>query len=109
LRREQAGAFAAGGAQVFEFAPGVKLFQDRDYTLAELVEQGFEKVALPEFTLFEAPSHPANLCTIYQKKCAAGEEIQFGMWAVPVFFGKEAVKKRGEIYHARPIHDENPD
>jgi hypothetical protein len=136
LRREQAGTFAPDDAQVLEFAPGVKLFQDRDYKLAEcpeplrdagflqvnmegrksltcaragviyvatplpdrnprgsrsaeLAEQGFEKVALPEFKLFEASSHPANLCTIYQKKCEAGEEIEFGKWAVPVAFSEE--------------------
>ena len=139
LLREPAGAFAADGAKMLEFALGVRLFQDRDYTLAEcpeplrgaqflpvkmegqktltcarkgvvylatplpdrnprgsqsaeFLEQGFEKAALPEFKLFEAPSHPANLCAVYQKKCAAGEQIEFGMWAVPVFFSGEAAE-----------------
>jgi hypothetical protein len=133
---EPAGAFAADDVQACEFAPGVKLFQDRAYTLAEcpeplrgahflpvkmegrktltcaregvvyvatplpdrnprgsrsaeLAEQGFEKVALPEFKLFEHPSHPANLCTLYQKNCESGEKIEFGMWAVPLFVSKE--------------------
>jgi hypothetical protein len=51
---------------------------------AKLAQQGFEKVALPEFILFEATSHPANLCTLYQKNCKAGERIEFGKWAAPL-------------------------
>ncbi|AKJ64919.1 sialidase family protein [Kiritimatiella glycovorans] len=52
---------------------------------AKLEAQGFEKVALSEFNLFEHTSYPANLCSLYQKTCAAGEVIEFGKWAVPLF------------------------
>ena len=51
-----------------------------------LTKQGFEKVSLPEFILFGHRSYPANLCTLYQKRCSAGEVVEFGKWAVPLFF-----------------------
>jgi hypothetical protein len=47
------------------------------------MDQGFEKVALPEVRLFG--SSPNNLCTLYQKDCAAGETILIGKWALPLF------------------------
>lgn len=53
---------------------------------ANLEAQGFEKVALSEFTLFEHTTYPANLVTLYQKECAAGETVEIGSWAVPIFF-----------------------
>jgi hypothetical protein len=49
------------------------------------MDQGFEKVALPEIPLFN-PASPANYCTLFQKDCAAGETIFIRKWAVPVFF-----------------------
>ena len=49
------------------------------------MDQGFEKVALPEVPLFN-PASAANFCTLFQKDCAAGETILIGKWAVPVFF-----------------------
>ena len=48
------------------------------------MNQGFEKVALPEVPLFN-PASTANFCTLYQKDCAAGEVINLGKWAVPLF------------------------
>lgn len=59
--------------------------RNSDSQTRQLEAQGFQKVALPEFNLFD-PSNPHNNCTLYQKHCAAGEPIQFGKWAVPLFF-----------------------
>lgn len=53
---------------------------------ATLEAQGFKKVALPEFNLFEYTSYPANLVTLYQKECVPGETVEFGKWAVPIYF-----------------------
>ncbi len=50
-----------------------------------LSEQGFEKTSIPEFPLW-TETRPGNRCSVYQKKCEAGEIISFGKWAVPVFF-----------------------
>jgi hypothetical protein len=49
------------------------------------MDQGFEKVALPEIPLFN-PTSPANYCTLFQKDCVVGEKILISKWAVPVFF-----------------------
>ncbi|MGZ0654389.1 sialidase family protein [Coraliomargarita sp. W4R72] len=52
---------------------------------AGLLEQGFEKVALPEVELFSsAAKRSAQACTLYQKYCEQGEEIHLRAWAVPV-------------------------
>lgn len=52
-----------------------------------LLDQGFEKVAVPEVPLFfHQPGTTRNYCTLYQKDVATGETITFGMWAVPVFW-----------------------
>lgn len=61
------------------------LDRNRDTTAQPLMDQGFEKVALPEVPLFN-PASTANFCTLFQKDCAAGETILIGKWAVPVFF-----------------------
>lgn len=58
---------------------------NRDTAAQPLMDQGFEKVALPEAPLFH-PDSPANFCTLFQKDCTVGETILFGKWAVPVFF-----------------------
>ena len=50
----------------------------------QLVDQGFEKVALPEFLLFGRREH--DHVSLYQKRCEAGETIEVGKWAVPIFF-----------------------
>lgn len=128
------GAFELSGYEVVPLSIGEKLFTDRGYTVAEVLEdgentyflrmplegekklvcakagllffltpqpdrnrgsqtkqleaQGFEKVALPEVRLFDA-RNPGNFCTLYQKTCVENEVIQFGQWAVPVFFSSE--------------------
>lgn len=57
-----------------------------DDSLSKQLEKlGFEKVALPEVPLFE-PAAESNYCTLYQKMCKVGEQIEFGKWAVPLFF-----------------------
>jgi hypothetical protein len=61
------------------------LERNRDTTAQSLMDQGFEKVALPEVPLFN-PASSANFCTLFQKDCTAGETILIGKWAVPVFF-----------------------
>lgn len=58
--------------------------RNHDSVTAALEAAGFKKVALPEVRLF-SPSNSGNYCTLYQKDCAAGEKIQIGKWAVPVF------------------------
>jgi hypothetical protein len=63
------------------------LERNRDTVAQALMDQGFEKVALPEVPLFN-PSSTGNFCTLFQKDCTAGETILIGKWAVPVFFGK---------------------
>jgi hypothetical protein len=59
--------------------------RNRDTVAQSLMDQGFEKVALPEVPLFN-PASTANFCTLFQKDCAAGETLLIGKWAVPVFF-----------------------
>jgi hypothetical protein len=61
------------------------LDRNRDTAAQPLMDQGFEKIALPEIPLFNPPS-PANYCTLFQKDCATGETILIGKWAVPLFF-----------------------
>ncbi len=66
---------------VFFLTPA--LDRSRDSTAQALIDQGFEKVALPEIPLF-IPEMAANYSTLFQKDCAAGETILIGKWAVPV-------------------------
>ncbi len=61
------------------------LERNRDTAAQGLMDQGFEKVALPEVPLFN-PGSAANYCTLFQKDCAADETILIGKWAVPIFF-----------------------
>lgn len=61
------------------------LERNRDTVAQALMDQGFEKVALPEVPLFN-PTSASNFCTLFQKDCAAGETILIGKWAVPIFF-----------------------
>jgi hypothetical protein len=60
------------------------LARNRDTAAQGLMDQGFEKVALPEVPLFN-PGSPANFCTLFQKDCTAGETILIGKWALPLF------------------------
>jgi hypothetical protein len=57
--------------------------RNRDTQSQPLMDQGFEKVALPEVRLFGGS--PNNFCTLYQKDCAIGETILIGKWALPLF------------------------
>lgn len=68
---------------VFFLTPLLK--RNRDTVARPWKDQGFEKVALPEVSLFNAGA-ASNYCTLFQKDCAAGETILIGKWAVPVFF-----------------------
>lgn len=68
---------------VYFLTPGPD--RNRDTAAQPLMDQGFEKVALPEVPLFH-PDSPANFCTLFQKDCVAGETILIGKWALPVFF-----------------------
>ena len=61
------------------------LDRNRDTTAQPLMDQGFQRVALPEVPLFN-PTSPGNFCTLFQKDCTAGEIILIGKWAVPIFF-----------------------
>lgn len=67
---------------VFFLTPTLE--RNRDSAAQPLLDQGFEKVALPEVPLFN-PASTANFCTLFQKDCAAGETIAVGKWAVPLF------------------------
>lgn len=51
---------------------------------AVLEEMGFEKVDLPEFLLFNSSAGVANLCSVYQKQMAVGEELKLKPWGVVV-------------------------
>jgi hypothetical protein len=59
--------------------------RNKDSVSQSLLDQGFQKVAIPEAGIF-APSNTHNFCTLYQKRCAEGETVTIGKWAVPVFF-----------------------
>jgi hypothetical protein len=48
-----------------------------------LLKQGFSKARAPEFLLFDVI--PNNICSIYQKRAEAGENIALGKWGVIVF------------------------
>ena len=61
------------------------LERNSDSAAQALMDQGFEKVALPEVPLFN-PAATANFCTLFQKDCAVGETILIGKWALPLFF-----------------------
>ena len=50
-----------------------------------LTGQGFVKVKLPEFLLFDEANAPGNVCTTYQKVFEAGETVELGKWGVVIF------------------------
>jgi hypothetical protein len=56
--------------------------RNRDSVSEQLVKQGFEKVAQPEFRLFGTP---ANICTTFQKKVTAGQVITLAKWGVLIY------------------------
>jgi hypothetical protein len=73
----------AGAVYVLTPAPQ----RNKDSVSKQLLDQGFQKVKLPEVRLF-SPTSAANFCTLYQKACAEGETVTFGKWAVPLFFSE---------------------
>lgn len=56
--------------------------RNKDSVAKQLEKQGFAKAAQPEFRLFGSP---ANLCTTFQKKVAAGDRIAMGKWGVLIY------------------------
>ena len=58
------------------------LSRNMDTQSQVLLDQGFEKVAIPEMRLFGGPE---SYCTLYQKDCAAGDTILINKWALPVY------------------------
>ncbi|MDY0167284.1 MAG: sialidase family protein [Thermoguttaceae bacterium] len=59
--------------------------RNTDSLAADLTEQGFSKVNLPEFLLFDEANAPGNVCTTYQKVLETGETLKLGKWGVVVF------------------------
>ncbi len=59
--------------------------RNMDSLADRLTEQGFVKVALPEFLLFDETNAPGNVCTTYQKVLQAGETLELEKWGVVVF------------------------
>ncbi|QDT90179.1 sialidase family protein [Gimesia algae] len=59
--------------------------RNKDSVTKELQEQGFELAAVPEFVLFLMPGGreiPGNVCSVYQRRVAAGDRIKVGKWGV---------------------------
>lgn len=53
--------------------------RNRDSVSDQLTQQGFEKVAQPEFRLFGTP---ANICTTFQKRVNSGEVVTLAKWGL---------------------------
>jgi len=61
--------------------------RNQDSVTDELQKQGFELAAVPEFVLFLMPGGreiPGNVCSVYQRRVAAGDRIKFGKWGVVI-------------------------
>lgn len=59
--------------------------RNSDSLADELLKQGFQKVNLPEFMLFDESNPTGNICTTYQKELAEGETLKVGKWGVIIF------------------------
>ncbi len=59
--------------------------RNRDTVAQPLMDQGFEKVALPEVPLFN-PTSTGNFCTLFQKDCVVGETILIANGPCPYSF-----------------------
>lgn len=57
--------------------------RNSDSVIDYLTENGFEKVAKPEFILFGQSKNDA--VTVFQKKVHVGEKIEFGKWGILAF------------------------
>jgi hypothetical protein len=70
-----------GPVHVITPSPG----RNPDSVAPALLEQGFVKLAVPEFVLFLSPAgHAAsgNVCSVYRKHLEAGERIALDKWGV---------------------------
>jgi len=74
---------AAGVLHILTPAPE----RNQDSAVEALLQQGFSRAAVPEVRLFN-PENSANYCTLYQKKCAAGEIVTAGKWGLPVILAE---------------------
>ena len=54
-----------------------------DSVVEQLLEKGFEKIAVPEAIVFG--NSPNNAVTSFQKKVKAGEKITFGKWGILLY------------------------
>ncbi len=59
--------------------------RNSDSLSSVLEKQGFKKVKLPEFMLFDEANPSGNICTTFQKKLADGETLKVGKWGVVIF------------------------
>ncbi len=61
--------------------------RNRDNVLVWLAENGFVKVAQPEFVLFGEPywGGLANTVSVFRRKMTAGETLDFGKWGILVY------------------------
>lgn len=59
--------------------------RNNDSLANELIKQGFAKVKLPEFMLFDESNPLGNICTTYQKELQQGETLKVGKWGVIIF------------------------
>ncbi len=57
--------------------------RNKDTLQAKLIAAGYKKTDLDEFLLFDTSG--GNVCSVFQKKLAAGESIEFGKWGVVVY------------------------
>jgi hypothetical protein len=62
--------------------------RSKDSAARALEQQGFSRVAVPEYILFS--NREANACSLYQKYVEAGETVEFGKWGVMVTGGDES-------------------
>lgn len=57
--------------------------RNKDSVVKQLETQGFQLARHPEVMMFGGS--PANLCTVYQKRLMADEEVSMGKWGVAVW------------------------
>lgn len=65
--------------------------RNRNSLAADLRQQGFDKVALPEFLLFDGEQ---NVCTLFQKALQKGETLALGKWGVVLVPGAATAIER---------------
>lgn len=65
--------------------------RQRDSLAAWLLKQGFQKVKLPEFMLFDGEQ---NVCSVFQKEMQQDETLALGKWGVLVLAGQDAKLSR---------------